>query len=110
VLPRCLIFALLCLVLSSHTLYSQCSPSLYYRDNDGDGIGIKSPNSDDISRVITDFNDARTGNTTYSGDIAYGCSHPGSGWASSPGDCNDNDPNAQSTVTWFTDSDGEVML
>ena len=106
-LPRCLIFALLCLVLSSHTLYSQCSPSLYYRDNDGDGIGIKSPNSHEINLVINDFNDARTGNTIYSGDIAYGCSHPGSGWASSPGDCNDNDPNAQSTVTWFTDSDGD---
>ena len=104
-MPRILIPILLGFFLSAYS-YGQCSPSVFYKDNDTDGAGTNNFDTTDISKAVTDFNDARTGNTVYYGNIAYGCSKQ-DGYATIPGDCNDKDRNATRNATWFIDSDND---
>ncbi len=104
---RNLLFILFLLLLGGYQVFGQCiTGTIFYYDNDGDEFGTDDFIADDIGKAITDFNDARDGQTIYYGNIAYGCTKP-PGYADKPFDCDDDNSNVHASNTWYTDEDGD---
>ena len=80
---------LLCFLFQFQSSFGQCAPTLYFRDDDGDGIGA----SGDIGAIYAEYYaSGNNGAPVLHTNIYLGCNPP-AGWVSfNHGDLDDNNP------------------